>query len=74
MITQTPHGSTKATASKKRKRLKKIHVDQAENGGYVVKHHFHPEHGGTPAPETHAFASYDDAHAHLDQALRGHRG
>lgn len=72
---QTPQGTTRVTASKaaKRKRLKRLHLSKADNGGYVVKHHFQPEHGGTPAPESHVFESYGDAHAHLERTMRGHK-
>lgn len=74
MIEKTPQGTTKATASKaaQRKRLKKMHVSQAE-GGYVVKHHYHPEHGGTPKPDSHVFESYEDTHAHVERTMRGHK-
>jgi hypothetical protein len=48
------------------KRLKKIRVDFASNGGVVVSHHFHPSNGfGRPAPEKHAFGDYGGAHQYL---------
>lgn len=73
-ITHTPQGTTKGTASKaaQRKRLKKLRMDETDNGGFIVSHHFHPEHGGTPKAEKHAFSKYDDAHAHLEKTMRGH--
>lgn len=69
----------KATASKadkpaQRKRLKKIHVSETANGWYIVSHHHHPEHGGTPKADKHAFTSYDDMKAHVETTMRGHRG
>lgn len=77
MIEQTPQGTTKATLSKaeKRKRLKKIHVSEpTANGGRIVTHHYHPEHGGTPKADKHTFASDDDMRSHVEQTMRGHRG
>jgi hypothetical protein len=54
------------------KRLKKLHLLPAHNGGFIVSHHFHPEHGGTPAPEKHVFKTYPEAHAHLEQTMKAH--
>ena len=70
-VMQTPQGTTKGTASRDaaRKRLKQIKVDQADNGGFIVTHHYQPEYGGTPAPEKHVFSDYDSAHAHLTKHM-----
>lgn len=63
---ETPQGTTKGTAPKTpRKRLKRISVNPSTNGGYVVKHTYHPEYGGTPAPDTHVFTDKDALDAHL---------
>lgn len=75
-VKHTAHGTTRGEAPKKkaaapRKRLKKVRVEPTDNGGYVVSHHYHPEHGGTPKPERHAFADYDAAHKHLEQVTGG---
>lgn len=73
---QTPQGTTRVTASKaqtnSKKRLKKLHLTQADSGGFIVSHHFHPAHGGTPKPEKHVFESYGDTHAHLERTMKGH--
>lgn len=73
-VEHTPQGTTKATASKaaKRKRLKKLHIQPAENGGFIVTHHHQPEHGGTPAAAKHVFTSYDEAHSHLEKTMKEH--
>lgn len=65
----TPQGTTRITAAKARRRLKKIHLKRSANGGFVVTHHFHPEYGGTPTPETHAFGHHTHARAHLAQMM-----
>jgi len=67
----TPQGTMRASVEKPRinapKRLRKITVSKADNGGFIVSHHYRPGYGGTPKPERHAFAQYDDVHAHLEK-------
>lgn len=70
---ETPQGTTKVTAAKVRKRLKRIHVQPTDNGGFVVTHHHHPEHGGTPAPARHAFTSFRKMHSHVAKTMQEHR-
>jgi hypothetical protein len=76
-VTKTPQGTTRGTAPKtrmtdielpatQRKRLKKVRLEKSSNGGFIASHHYHPERGGTPAPDRHAFQSYDDLHKHLE--------
>lgn len=76
-VQQTPQGTTKGSAPKKstaaaRKRLKKLHVQPTDNGGFLVTHHHQPEYGGTPKAETHAFTSYDDMAQHVEKTMRVH--
>jgi hypothetical protein len=75
MAATTPQGTSKGTAAKaeaRRKRLKKIHVTRASNGGFVAKHHYQPEYGGTPAPDSHAFADSDAMYEHLEKTMKEH--
>ncbi|HON93074.1 MAG TPA: hypothetical protein PKZ07_16005 [Sedimentisphaerales bacterium] len=71
---KTSQGTTRVSAPKDaapkarpepRKRLKRVVVDRSENGGFIAKHHYHPEYGGTPKAEVHTFGSPDDVHDHL---------
>ena len=73
MVEETPQGTRKAAVSKATKRLKKLHVQKTDNDGFVVTHHFRPQHGGTPKPERHAFGKYEDAHSHIESTMRGHK-
>ena len=57
------------SAAKRRKRLKHIKVDHAVNGGFVATHHFQPEYGGTPSPETHVFPDHAGLESHLKQHM-----
>lgn len=71
-IPLTPQGTAKGTASKAaRKRIKQIKVNPSANGGFTVTHHYHPEYGGTPKPDTHVFTDYDDLEQHIQSTAGG---
>ena len=68
-MAQTAHGTERVSASKAAKRLKHIKVDPADNGGFIVSHHYHPGYGGTPKPDKHVFADYAGMHSHLSSHM-----
>lgn len=62
----TPQGTTKGTAPKtQRKRLRQIKVTPSANGGYIARHAYRQEYGGTPSADTHTFSDYDAMQAHV---------
>lgn len=70
---KTPQGTTRVAAPKERpepvKNRKRVTIDRSSNGGYIVKHHYRPAYGGTPKPDTHTFASAEEAADHLHQTF-----
>lgn len=71
---KSPNGNTRMTAPKPSKGKHKVHrvsIEQADNGGFSVEHHFKPIEGrrGEPSdyksPETHVFKGAGDMHKHV---------
>lgn|SRR5262245_58948884 len=72
-----PGGATKVTASHeerrpKRKKLRRLSVQRAKNGGHTVEHDYHSNGDGYEPPTTHVFGKGEGSA--LIQHLRRHLG
>jgi hypothetical protein len=63
----TSHSHT--DKKKGHKKLRRIAVEPAMNGGYVAEHSYHESGGEYSPPETHAFGSAKDLHEHLQKHI-----
>lgn len=71
----SPNGNTRVTAAKKsgggKHTISRMSIEQADNGGFSVEHHFKPVESrrGEPSdyksPETHVFKGAGDLHKHV---------
>ena len=73
-----PKSKAKKSKSKKKHNIRMIHIQPAENGGFVATHDHEAdaddETGQTPPSSVHALGDLDQLHQHLDDSLGGGAG
>lgn len=55
------HGAQARKSAGKKPQLRNLQMEEAENGGHVIEHHFESNGGPYKEPETHVFAKPEGA-------------